>query len=82
MFHQETCVCWRCWVSLYRCDHNKYSIDYILALSQCKRKHAPPSDGEGEVEREGGDSDSVMEGVDELDSSDEDFMTNLMEKVT
>lgn len=60
------------------CDHNKYSIDYILALSQCKRKHAPPSDGEGE----GGDSDSVMEGVDELDSSDEDFMTNLMEKVT
>ncbi|XP_034301423.2 periodic tryptophan protein 2 homolog [Magallana gigas] len=64
------------------CDHNKYSIDYILALSQCKRKHAPPSDGEGEVEGEGGDSDSVMEGVDELDSSDEDFMTNLMEKVT
>lgn len=66
--------------STCRCDHNKYSIDYILALSECKRKQVPVS--EDEEEEEGGASDSVIGEGDELDSSDEDFMTNLMEKVT
>ena len=67
--------------STCRCDHNKYSIDYILALSECKRKKVPVSEDE-EEEDEGGASDSVIGEGDELDSSDEDFMTNLMEKVT
>ncbi|XP_056011786.1 periodic tryptophan protein 2 homolog isoform X2 [Ostrea edulis] len=58
------------------CDHNKYSIDYILALSECKRKRSPHTDEEKEI------SDSEMDEVNELDSSDDDFMTSLMDKVT
>lgn len=60
----------------FSCDHNKYSIDYILALSECKRKRSPHTDEDKEI------SDSEMDEVNELDSSDDDFMTSLMDKVT
>jgi hypothetical protein len=51
-------------------------MDYILAMSECKRKRSPHTDEEEEI------SDSEMDEINELDSDDDDFMTSLMDKVT
>lgn len=52
------------------CDHNKYSMAYIKALSGAKRKRAPLAGLEDENEEE------------DDDSEDENFMSNLMDSVT
>ncbi|OWF52888.1 periodic tryptophan protein 2 homolog [Mizuhopecten yessoensis] len=56
------------------CDHNKYSIGYIKALSQAKRKRVTELGSEDE-------SDEVEEEKED-DSEDENFMSNLMNSVT
>lgn len=65
-----------------RCDHNRYSIDYIIALSKCKRKHADDADQDGESEASKSDSenqDGNLHEVMDSSSDDENFMSNFME---
>ena len=66
-----------------RCDHNRYSMDYIIALSKCKRKHIDDADQGGD-ESEASKSDSEnqdgnLQEVMDSSSDDENFMSNFME---
>ncbi|XP_052077596.1 periodic tryptophan protein 2 homolog [Mytilus californianus] len=65
------------------CDHNRYSMDYIIALSKSKRKHTEDAD-DNEFESEASRSDDECDGevlkeVGETSSEDENFMSNFMD---
>ena len=64
------------------CDYNRYSMDYIIALSKCKRKHTDDADQDGESEASISDSenqDGNLQEVMDSSSDDENFMSNFME---
>ena len=65
-------------LSFYRCDHNKYSMDYIISLSHCKRKKKTVQSSDNSED----DNDSDENSNDDLDSEDENFMSILKETVT
>ena len=79
------CV-WNCiylsfiYCTCFRCDHNRYNIDYLIALSKSKRKRSGSEDHSGE---EASASDSEYEGqvLQEVEGSsdDENFMSNMMD---
>ncbi|CAC5425132.1 PWP2 [Mytilus coruscus] len=65
------------------CDHNRYSMDYIIALSKSKRKHTQDAD-DSESESEASRSDDecvgeVLKEVGDASSEDENFMSNFMD---
>ncbi|XP_060576398.1 periodic tryptophan protein 2 homolog [Ruditapes philippinarum] len=75
------------------CDHNKYSIQYIIALSKAKRKFVEASDsveaGNGGVEpasddddenREPGTDDNIMEGESENELESDDELENIVKE--
>ncbi|KAK3099531.1 hypothetical protein FSP39_005884 [Pinctada imbricata] len=64
------------------CDHNKYSTDYIVSLSHCKRKRAADLTIGGDKSDNGEMDSEVSNDSDSLDSEDENFMSKLREKVT
>ncbi|XP_063413018.1 periodic tryptophan protein 2 homolog [Mytilus trossulus] len=62
------------------CDHNRYSMEYIIALSKSKRKHTDDADdNESNSEASRSDDGEGLEEVGDASSEDENFMSNFMD---
>ena len=65
----------------FSCDHNQYSIEYILALSRAKRKcHTASSEDSGVLDSEGVvDSESVVDTDSVVDSESDNEQSDTVQ---
>ena len=59
----------------FSCDHNQYSIEYIIALSKAKRKHQ--SDSSEDTGQGHSINEDIGQGHTDSDVSDKEFMETL-----
>ena len=59
----------------FSCDHNQYSIEYIIALSKAKRKHQ--ADTSEDTDQGHTISEDIGQGHTDSDASDQEFMETL-----
>ena len=60
----------QCLFIFSRCDHNQYSIDYILALSKAKRKFQPESSEDIDQSEDAGHSEDTDQSGSDSEQSD------------